>query len=120
MDEPAAVDSVEAIGVLLSEAEKVSHELARLADTMVTQAESASRDARRLIAALAEATAVLATEETVKPAPSPAASDGARMLARQMLAGGSDRASVEEQLRTSFGVRDAAAVVDSLVAPHGA
>jgi hypothetical protein len=88
---------------------------------MVAQAESSSRDAQRLIVALTEATAILGQDEAIEASPPPReVSDGARMLARQMLAGGSDRASVEENLRTSFGVRDAAAVVDSLVAPERA
>jgi hypothetical protein len=120
-DEVASDDPINSLANLLAEAERVSHELAALADRMVAQAESSSRDAQRLIVALTEATAILAQDEAIEASPPPReVSDGARMLARQMLAGGSDRASVEENLRTSFGVRDAAAVVDSLVAPERA
>jgi hypothetical protein len=124
----APIDSVRR---LLADAERVSLELGRLADEMVTRSEAGRRDARLIIAALAEAAATLEGDDIGKPAPeepgvdrttepppatSPAGSDGARLLARQMLANGADRDDVERDLRTSFGVENAEAVVDSILA----
>jgi hypothetical protein len=124
MDEAASAESIEAIRELLAEAAKVSRELGQLAEDMVAQSEAGKREAQRLIGALTEATAKLG-EEVGEPAseaprraaaaPSAAGSDGARMLARQMLANGSDRGAVERNLRTSFHVEDAAAVVDPVI-----
>jgi hypothetical protein len=118
-------DPVESVRRLLAEAERVSHDLGALADEAVARSEAGRRDARRLIEALAAATATLAGESGVEdeeaepdePEPAPAApgSDGARLLARQMLAGGADREAVEESLRTSFGIADADAIVDSVL-----
>ena len=123
----APIDSVRR---LLADAERVSLELSRLADEMVTRSEAGRRDAQLIIAALAEAAATLEGDDIGVPAPAetgaaqvagssaapPEGSDGARLLARQMLANGADRDDVERNLRTSFGVENAAAVVDSIVA----
>ena len=120
-------DPVESVRRLLAEAERVSHELGALADEAVARSEAGRRDAGRLIEALATAAATLAAESAVEdeepdpeePGPASAApvpgSDGARLLARQMLAGGADREAVERNLRTSFGIADADAVVDSII-----
>ncbi len=90
---------------------------------MVAQSEAGRREAQRLIEGLAEAGQAIAEEaaETAR-APRPVAqaprftgSDGARLLARQMLANGTDRETVERNLTTSFHVEDAAAVVDSIL-----
>jgi hypothetical protein len=121
--EPAGnEESIEAHRRLLAEAKRVSRELGALSDDIVAQAESGRREAQRLIGELAEASAAIPGGEAVTPEPPLDAnrgSDGARMLARQMLANGSDRAEVEQHLRTSFRVKDAGAVVDSVIASRG-
>jgi hypothetical protein len=119
---PASPESIEAIRQLLAEAAKVSRELGQLAEDMVAQSEAGRREAQRLIEGLAEAAKAIA-EEAAETAPAPKSvaptrstgSDGARLLARQMLANGTDRETVERNLTTSFHVEDAAAVVDSIL-----
>lgn len=125
---PVSTESIEAIRGLLAEAAKVSRELGQLAEDMVASSETGRREARRLIAALAEAATAIgeeagepASEAPAEPAVAPgsAGSDGARMLARQMLANGSDRETVERSLSTSFHIEDAGAVVDSVFSGAG-
>jgi hypothetical protein len=116
-----AATPTDAVRLLLADAERVSRELAEMADQMVARAEAERRDAQRLIAALREAAEVLAADESdaampVEEAPPPAAAgDGARILARQMLANGADREEVERDLRSSFGIENADAVVASIL-----
>jgi hypothetical protein len=128
-------DPAESVRRLLAEAERVSRELGARADEMVARAESSREDANRLVEELLAAVAKLAEEELVEepagagsgPAaaterdggPTGSGSDGARMLARQMLANGADPAAVERNLRSSFGVENADAVVDSILGADG-
>jgi hypothetical protein len=108
---------IESVRRLLAEAERVSRELGEVADDLVARAESGRRDARRVAAALREAAATLAGEELGEEAEdAPAAgSDGARLLARQMLANGAERGDVEQDLRNGFGIENADEIVDSLL-----
>jgi hypothetical protein len=102
---------------LLAEAERVSHELGEVADEMVARAESGRQDAHRIVTALREAVTTLAGEELDEEpeVDASAGSDGARLLARQLLANGAERADVERKLHDGFGIENAEGVVDSLL-----
>lgn len=118
-ESPSPVDPIQR---LLEEAGRVTDELATLGDSLAAQSDVAKREAQKLIDAIGEATArieALAGErenESTSPAGRPGSSDGARLLATQLMVNGSSREEAETQLRSEFGIEHATEMLDQVFA----
>jgi hypothetical protein len=117
---PSPADSIRR---LLEEANRVSGELAVLSDSLVAQSDLAKRQSQKLIDALAEATARFEAltgeaegESTRSAGQLPGSSDGARLLATQLMINGSSREETETQLRSEFGIEHATEMLDQVFA----
>jgi len=89
-------------------ADRIAAERLRaLADELDSSAPVAERPERRL-----------RPVEDVRPAPAPAGSAGARLLATQMAVSGSSREEIEARLRSGFEIEDTSEILDAILGPE--
>lgn len=116
----AGLDPAASVRLIAREAERNASHIAELASSLSEYAISVKREADRLVEALDEAANELAGlqhEDQAGPINALAVSAGARLLATQLVVGGSGREEIEERLRDEFGIEEASGILDTISGP---
>lgn len=114
-------DPADSIRQSVEEAERAAVDIAALADSLVEYSNAVKRDVNKLIEGLGDAvTRTQALAESGGGQQDPPAddalapSDGARLLATQMMVGGSSREEIEGRLRNEFGIENTGSMLDKI------